>query len=111
MVVFKASVLSAGLLLAFSLSAQAASDPLQLAQANPAPGQSYARLPGPKVGPDNWIPAPASAGVAQSPERYPGPKIGPSSWIPGSTHTPPANAAADRASHPYTGHGFGPSPN
>jgi hypothetical protein len=124
MVVLKASMLGVGLLLAASLSVEAAgpsvavaSDQMQLAQTNPEPAYSPSRPPGPKESSDNWIPAPQATAVPRSPRRYPGPKIGPSGWVPASAAVAPTPAGADdrgahdRGAHPYSQHGTGPMPN
>jgi hypothetical protein len=76
----------------------------------PSLSQSYARLPGPKVGPSTWIPAASGPAVAPSPQRLPGPKTGTTNWIPPSPHYQGASGD-DPGSHPYSQHGTGPMPN
>jgi hypothetical protein len=119
MVMLKVSAFGAGLVLAASLSAQAASpspvmarEPMLLAQAAPEPTYSSTQPERPKPSSDSWIPATQATAVARSPERYPGPKVGPSNWIPAAaTPAPAANGGYDRGAHPYSQHGTGPYPN
>jgi hypothetical protein len=96
MKLFGATILGAALALAFVVAGNA-TEPAPTTSANPPqiatnPGVPYSsgRIPGPKVGPDNWIPSPSSG-------------VTPSTTAP--------NPDADTTGSYYSGKSFGPKPN
>ncbi len=96
MKLFEGTILGAVLALALVAAGNAA-EPAPTTSANPPqvatnPGipYSYGRIPGPKVGPNNWIPSPASGAT------------------PSTTAT---NPGVDTPGRYYSGKSFGPKPN
>lgn len=96
MKLFGATILGAALALTFVVAGNAAEpayttavNPPQVAT-NPGIPYSYGRNPGPKTGPNNWIPSSSSA-------------VTPLTIAP--------NSGADTAAGYYSGKGFGPKAN
>jgi hypothetical protein len=112
----RAAMLGAAILCASAIAAYAQNPVPTPAAAQPSAGaapslaQSYARLPGPKPGPDTWIRSSPGPVVARAPDPLLGPNPGSDTRIPPS---PPYQGNADNspAAHPYSQHGTGPYPN